>query len=575
MPNWGCVACRGQSALGKPGIGRAVALSAVALAVATAMPSSARSEGIEPGAIQREFKPQKQPDVGARIQLRSPVVQPPPAAAASTMLVLQDLQIEGATVFSLEKLSVFASPLMGKEVSLADIFGVAQSITKLYSDRGYPLSVAFVPAQEIKDGRVKIQVIEGYVAEIEIAGDAGPSAKALAAIAEKLKAERPLTQSALERYLLLANDLPGLNVRAVIDHAPEQNGGVKMILAVRRQAVRESAGINNRGSKALGRERGVLSFSEFGGMSGRERIDLDLVQTIEKSELTYLHGRFETIVDAEGTSLAVDGAWSESAPGTAPLKAVDFNGTGRSLSFEVSSPLERSRARNIKLIGQFEVDDYRGDFGAVPNSQDKLRILRGTLYSAFADAYAGVTQTEITLSQGLGIFDATSASDPLKSRANGSAVFSSASATFSHLHPGQYLDLWVSVTAQVASRALLASEECGYGGARFGRAFDNFDISGENCVLAQAELRHPLAIARGGFGGQLYSFYDAGMVRQKGTLLPGELRHEDGQSTGFGLRFNFGKHVNGSLEYTHPMSRDLIQFGYDPGRMFFSLSLSR
>jgi hemolysin activation/secretion protein len=554
-----------------------VGLSVVALALATAAPSGAlaQTQGVEPGAIQREFKPQKLPDVGARIQLRSPIVQPPLAAAASTMLELKELSFEGATVFTSEELAAYANPLIGKEVSLAEIFGVTQAITKLYSDRGYPLSVAFVPAQEIKDGRVKIQIIEGYVAEVEIAGNAGPSAPALAALAEKLKAKRPLTQAALERYLLLANDLPGLNVRAVIDHAPEQNGGVKMILAVQRKAVQESGGINNRGSKALGRERGILSFTEFGGMSGRERIDLDLVQTFQKDELTYLHGRFETLVNAEGTSIALDGSWSQSQPGTTPLKAVDFKGAGRSLSFEVSRSLVRSRARNIRLTGQFEVDDFRGDFGAVPNSQDKLRIFRTTLSSDFADAFAGVTQTEITLSHGLGIFDATSEGDPLKSRAGGSAVFSSASGTFSHLHPGQFLDLWMSVTAQVASRTLLASEECGYGGARFGRAFDNFDMSGENCVLGQVELRHPVSLGREGFRAQLYTYYDVGMVRQVGALLPGERRSEDAQSAGMGVRFNLSRHLAGYLEYGHPLTRDLVQYGYDPNRVFFSVSLSR
>jgi hemolysin activation/secretion protein len=299
------------------------------------------------------------------------------------------------------------------------------------------------------------------------------------------------------------------------------------------------------------------------------------VQTIEKSELSYLHGRFETVINAEGASLALDGEWSESRPGTAPLKAIDFNGIGRSISFEFSRPIVRSRALNIRFTGQFDIDNFRGNFGVVPNSEDKLRVFRGTFYSAFADSFSGVTQAEVTLSRGLGLFGATAEGDPLKSRANGSAIFSSASATLSHLHPGTLADVWLSVTGQASSRALLVSEECGYGGARYGRAFDNYDISGETCILGLVELRRSFAPWGEGFGVQLYTFYDAGMVRQRGTLLPGELSREDGHSTGFGARFNLGKHLNGSLEYTHPMSRDLVQFGYDPGRTFFSISLSR
>ncbi len=41
----------------------------------------------------------------------------------------------------------------------------------MYRDAGYHLSRAIVPAQDLKNGRVRIQVIEGKIADIVLKGN--------------------------------------------------------------------------------------------------------------------------------------------------------------------------------------------------------------------------------------------------------------------------------------------------------------------------------------------------------------------------------------------------------------------
>ncbi len=186
----------------------------------------------------------------------------------------------------------------------------------------------------------------------------------------------------------------------------------------------------------------------------------------------------------------------------------------------------------------------------------------------------GTNRGDLLISQGIGGFGATKDNDAFKSRPNGSAEFTTASAELVHNHPlTQSLMATVSVSAQAASRPLLASEECGYGGEVYGRGFDSYEISGENCLNGSAELSYLLPIARRNLSATPYVFYDAGLVRQKGSLSPGEKRQESGTSIGAGMRFQLAGHVSGSVEVAQPLTRDVALEGNRNARVFFSISL--
>ena len=115
-------------------------------------------------------------------------------------------------------------PLLGKDITLAQIYDVAAAITAKFGKAGYTLSVALVPAQRISTGVVHIQVVEGYVDQIFIKTEDGTDITSeLRAYLAKIAAVRPLRQADLGRHLLLANDLPGVQARAVL--APSETPG--------------------------------------------------------------------------------------------------------------------------------------------------------------------------------------------------------------------------------------------------------------------------------------------------------------------------------------------------------------
>ena len=359
-----------------------------------------------------------------------------------------------------------------------------------------------MPAQEIANGRVRIEVVEGYVAEVEIAGDAGPSANLALSYGEKLKAVRPLTNKTLERYLLLANDIPGTEVRAVLGEAPETDGGVKLTLAVTRRAIDAQIGANNRGSRALGRERGFVGVVENGSLFGRESIEVQHVRALDQGELAYTYARATTLLGSAGTRLGLSASIMDSEPGTPLLTAIDFNSEGFVGAVEVSHPFVRSRALNVETSLGFERQDLTSRFGSLLDSHDELSLLHLSARADFADPFEGITRLDARLTQGINVLGATTESDLNKSRSDGSGAFTSLSLEVSRLTDlGKGFDLWLAAGGQASSRPLLASQECGYGGARFGRAFDNFEISGETCAQALAEIRYSLPELGGGVVG--------------------------------------------------------------------------
>src|SRR5438105_6860489 len=108
---------------------------------------------------------------------------------------------------------------VGKEL---DFEGLNESATKVrayYRTRGYFLAQAYLPQQAIRNGRVEIGVIEGRVGEVELDRRPGTSIAdglLVGILGTHLKQGQLITETGLERPLLLISDLPGAQVTSEI-----------------------------------------------------------------------------------------------------------------------------------------------------------------------------------------------------------------------------------------------------------------------------------------------------------------------------------------------------------------------
>lgn len=530
--------------------------------------------GVEPGPIDREFEERIAPKSTGKIIVPAPSAEMPPDNAASIRFILRDLAVEGSSIYGNARLRPLYERFLGQEITLATVFAIANEITRMYAEDGYALSIGFVPAQEIEDGTVRIAVAEGYVDEIDIRATGNVPQARLAYYAEKIRASRPLRTEVLERYLLLANDMFGLDVRGTFERGDTGTGATRLVLDAKQRGLDINASYNNRGSDALGPWRLGMGADVNSALGRGSQFSYNRITSQEPGELVYQAYGFSMPVRGEGSVLSLDLIKTDSEPGTDILKTLEFASDGTTARLGLTTPFIRTRQKNFTSTVSFEMKDLESDVLGVPNSKDELRVLRlGGSYD-FIDARSNLTQIGLTFSKGLDILDATPEDSPTKSRENGVPDFTSIAVDLYRLQRlGSRWSLATSLSAQQAIDPLLSSEQCGYGGGRYGRGYDNFELSGDGCFKGSFELQMRLK-SRGDKidGMQLYGFYDIGKVWQEGDILPGELKDETAASAGAGLRMSLAGRVTASVEYAKPLDHDVALEGNDDARVFFSLS---
>lgn len=160
----------------------------------------------EPGRVEQRFKTPLVPQTSLEIQIPGPKAPMPSAEVAKIHFTLTAVVIDGASVFLPSDFEPLYRPLLGKDVTLAQIFELRDAITAKYRKAGFVLSQAIIPPQKIVGGVVHIRVIERYIDHAEFHSDANDRRGLIKRMAEKITESRPLTIGALERYVLLVTE---------------------------------------------------------------------------------------------------------------------------------------------------------------------------------------------------------------------------------------------------------------------------------------------------------------------------------------------------------------------------------
>jgi hemolysin activation/secretion protein len=199
--------------------------------------------------------------------------------------------------------------------------------------------------------------------------------------------------------------------------------------------------------------------------------------------------------------------------------------------------------------------------------------MRGVRLSADGDSidsFKGSNQWKVTVSQGFKGLGSTEMGSPFASIANGHPDFTKVEASANRTQKlGGGLSTYVSAMSQYGFNSELGSEQCGYGGSDFGRAFDPSQLTGDRCWMVLGELRYDIWEKPAGIrpSAQLFGFIDHGKM-YFANPLPGFLPSDGGSSAGGGFRFNW-EHLNTDFVFAK---------GIDPEhervwRLYFTVTL--
>jgi hemolysin activation/secretion protein len=547
----------------------------VPLAMAIDIPPS-----VNPGNIERRFEESPPPMPSGHLQAPASAVPALPEDVrkklAAQLFVLKQVTVEGATVFTPEDLAFAYQDQRDKVISLLDARDIASRITTLYHDKGYLLSQAVVPTQDLANGTLKLRVVEGYISDVVIQGDVRENGyrKLVEAYGDQIKARRPINDSDLERTLLLMNDLPGATASGMLRPSPTQFGAAELVVTFSHKAFEGSYTLDNRGTKYLGPLEHTGSFAANSLFGMYDRTLLRFMTTTPDKEMEYFEVQHVEPVGDHGTRLTLDASHSHTEPGDA-LAPTEIVGDSDFLQAKLEQPFIRSRQGNLTGRVLFDIRNSDIDvFRTTELNEDKLRVARAGGSYDFTDRLLGIDVIDAQASHGLNILGATSSGTD-RTNEHGDGDFTKLNLDLSRTQPLPHdFSLLTSASRQFAFEPLLTAEQFTLGGPSFGQAYDPAELSGDQGLAGKVELRYgQVPNERYLNSYQFFGVYDIGRVWIRGGN-PGANDKKSLASAGAGVRASFTQNLSGSLEADVPLTRPASNQGGhgNSPRGFFSMT---
>ncbi len=524
----------------------ALAVLLVLSSLATARAQVAPASQIPAGSPLPRVLPPEAPNVAAPAAPEPvPAAKPVPAVDVAVTAVT----VEGVTAYDRANLEAGLQNLVGPSVPLARIEAARAALLQRYRSDGYVLSAVSVSIDAA--GKLRLLVTEGRIAAVKLSSDIGPAGTRVLKFLQRLTEKTPIDEATLERYLLLAQDVPGITLHAVLQPVPGEPGAVTLIADVRRAALSGIATTDNYASRYTGPIESLLvldgnSFTSFG-----ERTEVSLYRTWPHSQ-TFGQASTEIFLGDDGLRLKIYGGTGQTVP-TGPLSVEGYDGTTNVFGVGLTYPVLRSRTETLNLFGN--LDAVESEVSVVANGQsgrasfDSLRVLRAGAEYARSDLLLGggrvaVNTASVRLSQGLTEMGASSDGASALPRTGEAIDFTKIDArvtrtqTLFSPYEGATVALEGVAAGQFTNSTLPPAEEFYLGGLDYVRGYESGAVTGDRALTTTAELQFNTSVDLSALSLpepvslQVYGFYDWGEVWQHD---PASLKVHIA-STGIGVR---------------------------------------
>jgi hemolysin activation/secretion protein len=540
------------------GVALVMALAIAGPVVAPAQPALTGIAQPPPGSPIERIAPGQLPAVspgGAKIDEMNEGEVP------NVSIDVRRIEIVGATLFG-DALLPYVDGLTGPGVSLVRLNQARQNILLHYRSRGYVLSTVSLAIDQ-PAGTVRYRVVEGRIAAVKLDGDIGPAGTMVLRFLNHLT-EYPVIDSAtLERYLLLAQDVPGVSLSTALAPAKDNPGALTLIAQVSLKHFSGQVSLDNRAFQLTGPFEflGILdlnSYTEWG-----DKTELSFFHSFPNSQ-NFGQASVDWFVGSRGLKVRVYAGAGVINP-TGLLEAQNYHGFADIFGAELSYPVIRSRRQDLSVYGALDALESTITTGPTnaQQSADEVRVLRAGADYVVSDLLFGhdhpaANQLSVRLSHGLEILGGYHGTAQLPSTArqnenhNFVAIRFLASRTQTLFVPweGASVALMGLVTGQYTPDILPPTEQFYLGGARFTRGFYVGQEPGDKAVAATVELELNSTVDLSAIGShadvaaQFYLFYDWGETWQNlGPDFAARLA-----SAGGGVRLQMTKYVEVDLE---------------------------
>jgi hemolysin activation/secretion protein len=476
---------------------------------------------------------------------------------------LRDVRFEGLQTIPLELLQPAWAEYAGRRVPIATVCEIRDRAATILRRAGY-LAAVQVPPQRIENGIVRFDVLLARLTGFQVRGAAGRSEAIIGRYLRAIQDQPVFNIRFAERYLMLARDLPGYDIRLTLRPAGTLPGEVLGEVLVVRTPVEVDFAAQNYGSREVGRGGGLLQV-RFNGIFGTgDRTTIGVFTTHDFREQIVLQGSHEFRAGGQGLTFGADFSYAKTRPtltGGIVLRSETFIATIRA-----RYPLVRRQTHNLSLGAGLDLIDQDSNFNTVPLSRDRLRVPFIRLDYDAIDPQSVVSTTgyspseprwrvgaTVELRHGLDALGsspdcravpalcvASGATPPSRLTADPSSFVGRASG-YLEFRPVPMLGFSLAPRGQYAPATLLSYEQFSAGNYTVGRGFDPGTLTGDSGFGVRSEITVGSLVptSRKDATLQGYAFLDAVWVwnrdRAPGTSNPQRL-----QSAGGGVRLAFG-----------------------------------
>ena len=429
----------------------------------------------------------------------------------SVVVNASGFEVSGNSLLPPEAIQARLSEFRG-DASLPRLKAAAAAVQELYRHAGYGGVVAFLPEQTLKDGIVRIRVVEGRLAHVEVVGNEHFSnANILASLPGLQVGQTPRVRE-IDEQIQLANESPVKTVQVLLQPGTGP-GAIDAQVSVReRPTQRFNLKLDNTGNASTGRWRSSLGWMD-GDLFGRDQIlGLELQLAPEHpSELVVASASYRAPLYAQSMAIDAYVAWYDVSAGTTATAAgdLDFAGRGHILGARLNHYLPR--------IGNV---DQRLVYGLEDRVYDNSCSISGLPAGACGPAGASVEVQPLTVQYlgqnagsagqlvqnwGLGLSVNLALAGSHSDAASVQSVRPGARQRYAMLR-GHYAAAYtftnetgqeslgalsLRAAAQYTSDALIPGEQFGLGGAQSVRGYAEREISGDRGLQGTLEYLSP------------------------------------------------------------------------------------
>jgi hemolysin activation/secretion protein len=507
--------------------------------------------------------------------LTSPATEPLQNLAPSTARRVTSVVVDGSTILDQSEVNAIVAGTVGPAVPTSTIEEARLNLLRRYRDNGYPLVT--VAASLAADGRLRYTITEGRIAEVKLDGDIGPAGSRVLDFLGNLVQPGPVKAAALERWLLLAQDVPGVSMQTVLRPSESEPGALVLVARVTRSWYSGYLAVDNRAYHYTGpiQALGVIGANSFTSLG--ERTEISLFKSVFDNTQIFGQAAFETFLGHKGIKIRLYGGAGDTQP-SGQLHQFGYDARTVVAGAQISYPVIYTRRQKLTVLGNFDLiqsDVFTSTGGTTaPTSKDQLRVVRVGLDYALQDIWLGaarpsVNQAQLRVSRGIDGLGSSHTGSLSLGRQDSNVEFTKISAELSRnqtlFSPWQDASVSVLLLAagQFSNDIVPSAEKFYLGGQRYTRGFYAGEVTGDKALAATVELQLNTGYQTSLFGTawdiglQFYGFYDWGESWENKKLD----QNHTLRSFGLGLRTALTRNIEVDIEGVNRLTRQTQSSG--------------